>query len=226
MATANDDVAGVVFQSPLDLPASLTPMRHEVAEAMVDAIAGADISLPGIVGEATTAARFAGRWTEYCGSAAVPVEGLRVYELGRMRELAAVEGCLRKASFGERDLVVAWMHGLYTDIGQRATDPGPIVDRRLPKGRFWLWEDGEEFVSMAANTEPAEGAVRIQAVYTPPNRRNQGYAASCVRALSRHLQDGGHRCILYTDLGNSTSNSLYRRIGYSAIAEALQYRFE
>jgi uncharacterized protein len=33
------------------------------------------------------------------------------------------------------------------------------------------------------------------------------------------------RCILYTDLGNPTSNSIYRRIGYRAVAECLRYRF-
>ena len=38
--------------------------------------------------------------------------------------------------------------------------------------------------------------------------------------------DEGHRCILYTDLGNPISNSVYRRIGYRAVAEGIQYRFE
>lgn len=36
------------------------------------------------------------------------------------------------------------------------------------------------------------------------------------------------RVILFgqsTDLGNATSNSIYRRIGYRAVAEALRYRF-
>jgi predicted GNAT family acetyltransferase len=30
---------------------------------------------------------------------------------------------------------------------------------------------------------------------------------------------------LYTDLGNPTSNSIYRSVGYQAVAEALRYRF-
>ncbi|PYU44730.1 MAG: GNAT family N-acetyltransferase, partial [Acidobacteria bacterium] len=57
-------------------------------------------------------------------------------------------------------------------------------------------------------------------------KRKYGYAAACVHALSKHLRDGGYRCILYTDLGNPTSNSIYRRIGYKAVAEALRYRFD
>ena len=44
--------------------------------------------------------------------------------------------------------------------------------------------------------------------------------------LSRHIRDGGYRCILYTDLNSPVPNSIYRRIGYNAMAEALRYRFE
>ena len=40
------------------------------------------------------------------------------------------------------------------------------------------------------------------------------------------MQEAGHRCILHTDLGNPTSNSVYRRIGYRCVAEGLRYRFE
>jgi predicted GNAT family acetyltransferase len=32
--------------------------------------------------------------------------------------------------------------------------------------------------------------------------------------------------MLYTDLANPTSNSIYRRIGYRAVAEVLRYGFE
>lgn len=79
---------------------------------------------------------------------------------------------------------------------------------------------------MAANSEPLEGVVRVQAVYTPPERRNRGYAGACVGDLSGRLRDDGHQCMLYTDLDNPTSNSVYRRIGYRAVAEGLRYRFE
>ena len=39
------------------------------------------------------------------------------------------------------------------------------------------------------------------------------------------MQEAEHRFNLYTDLGNPTSNSVYRRIGYRAVAEGLRYRF-
>jgi uncharacterized protein len=143
--------------------------------------------------------RFAGQWTERQGSAAFPVEGQRIYEFAQMPERKVIGGRLRKASANDRDLVVAWMRGFYADVGQEVRDHEPVVERRLAAGQFWLWEDGEP-VSMAANSEPVEGVLRVQAVYTPPDRRNRGYAGACVGDLSLHMRDEGYGCILYADL--------------------------
>ena len=79
---------------------------------------------------------------------------------------------------------------------------------------------------MAGGRSAVEGVVRVAGVYTPPGQRGRGYAEACVHALSQHLRDSGYRAALYTDLANPTSNSIYRRIGYRAVAEVLRYRFE
>ena len=225
VAAEGDTVVGLVFQSPLNYPAVLTPMELEVVVAMVDAISSEDVALPGVIGDAATAARFAGQWTERRRSAAVPFEGQRIYEVLEVQEQAAVGGFLRQAAPGDRDLVVDWMRRFRVEVGEPESDVELAVDRRLPAGRFWLWDDGGP-VSMAGHSEPVESVVRVQNVYTPPERRNRGYAAACVAALSRQIRDSGYRCILYADLGNPTSNSIYRRIGYRAVAEVLRYRFE
>ena len=167
VATDHDSVVGVVLQSPLNLAANITPMEPEVVAVMVDAISDGGVALPGVSGEAATAARFAGQWTERRKTAAVPFEGLRIYELRQARERAAVSGHLRKAVPEDRDLVIDWLRRFQADIGERGSDPEPLVDRRLPAGRFWLWDDGEP-VSIAANSEPVKGVVRVQTAYTPP----------------------------------------------------------
>jgi GNAT superfamily N-acetyltransferase len=217
--------AGVVSQSPLTLAANLTLMEPEVIAVMVDAISNSGAAFPGVNGEAATAARFAGQWTERHKSAAVPFQHQRIYEVREVREQNAARGHLRKAVPGDRDLLVDWMRAYQADIGERASDPERVVDRRLPAGLFWIWDDGGPG-SMAAHSAPVEGVVRVRDVYTPPERRNRGYAGACVSNLSRHIRDGGYRCILYTDLNNPVPNSIYRRIGYSGVAEALRYRFE
>lgn len=225
VAMERDRAVGVVLQSPLTFAATLTPMDRRVAAAMVDAIAAADVSLPGVNGEATTAASFAGHWSERRKSAATPFQGNRLYELLEMGEATGIEGELRQALSRDRSLMIHWTRAFQTEIGEQADDTELRVDRGLDAGELWLWDDGYA-KSMAVARKPIEGVVRVSGVYTPAEKRNCGYAAACVHALSKHMRDAGFRCVLYTDLANPTSNSIYRRIGYRAVGEALRYRFE
>jgi hypothetical protein len=218
-------VVGVVFQSPLTFQATLTPMAPEAVVAAVDAIADAGVDLPGVIGDAATAAGFAGQWTERHASAAVPAMGQRIYEVERVEQPPGVPGGLRSAGAGDRGLLVDWVRRFQEEAHEQGPESaGSVVERRLPAGDFWIWDDGGP-ASMAAVTQPVAGVVRVGAVYTPDDRRRRGYAGACVAAVSAGVLAAGRRCILYTDLGNPTSNSVYRRIGYRAVAECLRYRF-
>ena len=225
VAADEGSIVGVVFQSPLFIAATLTPMAPGVVAAMVDAIADSGMPLPGVNGEAATAASFAGHWTERCKSAALPSQGMRIYELLKLGEGGAIAGKLRRAVSSDRNLMVAWVGAFHAEIGQPISDPELFVDRWLSGEQLWLW-DHEETVSMAVSREPVAGVVRVSGVYTPLEHRKHGYAEACVYGLSKWFCDEGYRCMLYTDLANPTSNSIYRRIGYSAVAEVLCYRFE
>jgi uncharacterized protein len=123
-------------------------------------------------------------------------------------------------------LIIQWTRAFQNEIGESANDTELRVDRGLAAGQLWVWDQNGEATSMAVGREPTQGVVRLSGVYTPPEKRRHGYAAACVHALSKHLRLAGYRCILYTDLGNPTSNSIYRRIGYRAVAESLRYRFD
>lgn len=73
--------------------------------------------------------------------------------------------------------------------------------------------DDEGPVSTALKTHPARQGVSIGGVYTPPDRRNRGYASSCVAGLCQELLATYAFCVLYTDLANPTSNAIYQLIG-------------
>lgn len=192
---------------------------------MADAIADSGVSLPGVSGEAGTAARFAGQWTEQRKSGAAPVAGLRIYELSELNEIGSVEGNLRRALPADRDLMIQWVREFHLEVQEQSADVERLVNTRLAGGQLWIWEKGTP-KSMAVNIKPVAGVTRTGGVYTPQENRKHGYAAACVHSLSKVECDAGHRCILYTDLGNPTSNSIYRRIGYRAVTEVLRYRFE
>jgi GNAT superfamily N-acetyltransferase len=219
-------VVGVVVQSPLEYPAMLTPMEPRAVLAIVDAISEAGVTLPGVNGDAATAASFAGQWSERSKSAVKPFQGSRLYELLEVGEVPRTEGHLRQASPEDRSLMILWTRAFQDEIGEPASDTELRVDRGLAGGQLWVWDKKGETMSMAVSREPTHGVVRISGVYTPPEKRNHGYAAVCVHALSERLRGSGYRCILYAGLDNPTSNSIYRRLGYKAIAEVLRYRFE
>lgn len=225
VAVCGEEVAGMVFQSPLSYPAALTPMRADVAAALVDAIVTAGVKLPGVNGEAGSAAAFAGQWTERCGSAAIPYEGMRLYEFEEAKEIALAEGTLRLAIPGERGLLVQWFRDFIDETGSLSGDGAALVDQWIAAGHLWVWNHAGPKTMTVART-PVESVVRVSGVYTPGEYRGHGYATACVHRLSTRLKDAGLRCILYTDLGNPTSNRIYRRIGYRAVAEALCYRFD
>jgi len=223
VASCDGRPVGLVFQSPLDFRATITPMPDDAVDAVVAAIVDAGVRLPGVSGEARTAARFAGQWTEVHNAAAAPSTGLRIYALGQLVPPAPLGGHLRRAEAQDLDIVREYLDGFHTSTGERS-DPG-MIDRRVAAGSLWFWDDNGPR-SIAGHGEPAAGVVRIGPVYTPPAYRNRGYAGACVAGLSARLVDAGLRCMLYTDLGNPVSNSVYRRLGYRAAAECLQYSFE
>ena len=122
MAIQREDVVGVVLQSPLTFPATLTPMEPPVATAMADAIADAGIPLSGVNGEAATAAIFSGQWSERSKSAATPFQGNRLYELLEDREVPDIEGTLRQAGPKERSLMILWSRAFQHEIGESVDD--------------------------------------------------------------------------------------------------------
>src|SRR5580704_154215 len=122
MAIQREDVVGVALQSPLTVPATLTPMEPPVAAAMADAIADMGIALPGVNGEAATAAKFAGQWSERTKSAATPFQGNRIYELLEIGEAPSVEGRLRQAEPEDRSLMIYWTRAFQNEIGESDSD--------------------------------------------------------------------------------------------------------
>lgn len=226
IATDGNAVVGVVFQSPLNLQALVTPMAPNIVRSVVHAISDKKIRLPGVGGDATTAAHFAGQWSERQKSAAVPIMGQRIYEVDRVEKPTGVKGHLRKAVLSDRERLINWVHRFYTDTTSvQENDAEDLVNRLLSAGHLWLW-DNAGVVSMASGTVPMEGVSRVQLVYTPQEHRGKGYASACVASLSKRIRDEGYRCILYTDMGNPIANAIYRRIGYRAVVEGIRYRFD
>jgi uncharacterized protein len=218
-------VVGAVFQSPLHYPALITPMLPDVVPAAVAAVVEDGVDLPGASGDAATAARFAGEWTQRTRSAAVPTLAQRIYEIEQVTLPDGVAGRSRMATPADRALLIDWLVAFVAEIGDPPGDQGPVIDRRIAGDQIAVWEDGRP-VAFASWTEPVADIVRVGPVYTVPDARGRGYASALVGELSARIVGRGLRCILYADLNNATSNAIYRTLGYRAVEEVLRYRFE
>src|SRR5580698_5812842 len=85
IAGAPGAVTGVALQSPPDLPVNLSAMAPEVAASLADTIAAGGHDLPGVFGEASLAARFAGQWADRRGVGVRPESAQRIYAARAIR---------------------------------------------------------------------------------------------------------------------------------------------
>ena len=215
-------VVGFALQSPPGMRVVLARMEVGVVRALAESI---EPPLPGVLGDAAGAATFAGVFGLAHHVPVVDTDPGRLYELTHVDAVLPVSGTPRLATAADRELVARWL----VDFAGDTDDPaGPHVmdeaDRRIARGAFWLWDDGDA-VCLVGTRDPVAGYGRIGPVYTPPERRRRGYATGCVAHVSRVLVEQGLRCVLYTQLSNPTANAIYHRMGYRPIGEILGYGF-
>jgi predicted GNAT family acetyltransferase len=116
-------------------------------------------------------------------------------------------------------VATAWFSAFAAEAGV-GDSPGQVVRSRLTSGQLMLWEVAGEPASLAGVTAVIAGVARIGPVYTPPARRGRGYGGAVTAAISQlALARGAESVILFTDLANPASNSLYLKLGYEAVED-------
>jgi hypothetical protein len=200
---------------------------NAIAQALVVAIAEQFQVVPGMIGDKKLADIFAKIWCEKHGTVVSHVQAQRIYRLVKVNNIPISPGRLRPATEADKDLVIKWSHAFHIDThGDTRNMPETDIAPGLERGWVFFWEDGKP-VSMASKGRPTGKGMSVGGVYTPPELRGRGYATSCVAELSRHiLQSGKQFCMLYTDLANPTSNSIYMKIGYKPVCDSVEYTFE
>lgn len=207
-------------------------LDDDAAEALVDALLEAGEALPGVTGMAPGPSAVARAWTARAGGTARPGMSTRLMRLGTLQPPRDVPGKLIRADWTYRPWLVKAMVGFTNDTPHDEPTPfeeeqaARLVDLALSTGRAWLWEVRGGPVALVVHAPPAGDVYRINTVYTPPQQRRRGYAAAAAAELSQHLLDIGARdVVLYTDAANPTSNGVYERIGYRAVAEGETWTF-
>lgn len=229
IVSSGEEVAGAAMRTP-PYNAILSEMRYDRAvDLIVDDLLGDAPDLAGVLGEKRLAQRFAELWTARTQRTHRVKTAERIFRLTKIIRPRPVGGRLRPAKPGDVDLVTrhfaAFIHEALREDGSTA---GTTAETWLnaPGRTLYLWEDGQ-VVSMCGTAGRTSSGIRIGAVYTPPEMRGHGYASNCVAAASQAQLDSGLRYVfLFTDLGNPTSNHIYREIGYEPVCDVDEYRFE
>lgn len=224
-----DTPIGAAIQTP-PYPLVCTGIPAASVESVADVIAGARPGLDGVRGVRDTTFAFADAWHAATGlSGRVSVEE-RLYRLGALETPDTVAGAARLSADDDGALLVDWVERFFGEtFGHRRDDAAGarFVDAAKDKrDQFVLWEAAGDPVSMAMLRAPAAGVSRIGPVFTPRDRRGNGYGSAVTAAAAKlaiHLGVGD--VVLFADLANPTSNGIYQNIGFDAVADSVRIEF-
>lgn len=226
-------VAAALITTP---PQNLIVAADEPGPALTvlaDGVLEAGIDVPRVIGVRPVVDAFVEQRRNRIGGSGRLVMAQGVYALDEVVPAPVTPGHARRAGEPDGDRVYEWTRAFSAEaLPDEPSNDARLrraVDRRLRGEKstgIWLWEVEGEPVSMSAQSGPTGSGIRINAVYTPPEHRRNGFASALVAAQSQALLDDGYRfCFLFTDLSNTTSNKIYESIGYRRVADAALFEF-
>jgi len=233
MATVSDK-NGILLTALMTPPHNITLYATDnvIHSAAVDCLIKGlkDIEVPGVITEKELAECFTHKYTSQKSGAFTVTMNQRIYELTAINPDIKLLGKLRLLNENDIYFFPYWLEAFNIGYGKTEMfvpqNADPYLYRISAKKLYILEVDGIP-VSMAGYTREMETAVGVAFVYTPPYFRKNGYATSCVAQLSRMaLEKGFSKCVLYTDLANPISNSIYQKIGYVPVCDSVMLSFK
>ncbi|MFJ8625597.1 GNAT family N-acetyltransferase [Kitasatospora sp. NPDC093550] len=218
-------VGGAFLQTPpFDPRLSCMPPVAAAELAVALAAAGPGFTeVAGVGGSADTARAFGAAWTAATGTVQSVRVDERLYRLGELTDPPRPPaGRHRLAAPADRELAIRWYEEFLAEVEVMLPDVPRAVDDKIAVGGLHLWEDDGCPVALAGSSPVVAGMSRIGPVYTPTEHRGRGYGSAVTAAASAYvLTLGAEEVLLYTDLANPTSNSIYQQIGYRAVEDCL-----
>lgn len=207
-------------------------------DSFIDFLKAENIQIPGVIGEKTKVHQFAKKWAE-TNELKLNIEmNQRVYELRNVTSESLThqyEIEFKTASIEHLDILLKWGYEFMEEavsferqsdwerfvLEQKANFIASIADSQF----YLLFRDNVPVTMAKTPGRTTTGRV-INYVYTPPKLRKNGYATYCVAMLSQKILSQGYKlCMLFTDLSNPTSNSIYQKIGYEPVIDMDVVRF-
>jgi predicted GNAT family acetyltransferase len=182
-------------------------------------------TLKGVHGTKDTALAFVEEWESITKCNLEIQMNSRIYECIAVTPMKRAEGTLKQATMEDIEIVKEWRESFR--IEAEVAVPGNVdeIIKQLENGSVYLWITDRP-VSTALSGRGTENTGTVGAVYTPPEHRNNGYATALTAAVTQKIIDSGNKhAVLYTDLDNPTSNSIYQQIGYKPVSDSTVWLF-
>ena len=203
----------------------MTESSRPICEAIVDEVVLRGIRPKRLLADERTAAaaaehlysvtgsklRLARRWSFY-------------YTEERVVEAQSGPGVLRKAEPSDEDTVRQLGLGYQREKGS-IVDVCEYFLSRLREGNLHLWTHPgiEDVRTVVATSGKTEHVVRIAAVYTPPDSRKKGFAATAIaRVTNDHIRSGFRAVTLSVDQSDEGARELYERLGFKYLYERVE----
>jgi len=238
---ANWFMATVSENNNIQLVAMMTPplnivlyaRDNKIDEAVISCLLTSitDMPVPGVVARDHLALYFVQEYTKLKGLSYETEMEMRLYELTEVNPNIPHIGTMRLLEKSDMYFLPYWMEAVYSaDEYGKTTMNIPqekeIYLSRIAQQKMYVLEHDGKPVSMAGMMRELQTMCGVGLVYTPPYFRGKGYATSCVAKLSQIILDRGFtKCVLFTDLANPTSNSIYQKIGYRPVCDSLVLKF-
>jgi predicted GNAT family acetyltransferase len=225
---ADGKPVGAALHTP-PYPLACNGIPDNAIETVVEALTIRRPHLTGVRGGRQRATAFAEAWRTRTGRATRITTEERLYRMGTLRAPRAVTGSSRLATDLDRPRLVEWVGLFFAEAFGEVSEFGgeEFVDSAFRVGhQFVIWAADGQPVSIAMLRVPAGGASRIGPVFTPRQHRGQGYGSAVTAAAVELAQRrGDDDVVLFADLANPVSNSIYQKIGFEAVDESVRVEF-
>lgn len=153
------------------------------------------------------------------------------HKLERLESIKLSEGNIENCNDSDLEFVADWLKSFWDEckLPNRPLDAEfkNIAQQRIEQESMYKWVNENRLVSICGEIVSNKYLSKISLVYTPPAFRNNGYAISCVWALSKLILERGQKTVcLFTDKSNPTSNKIYSQIGYHPVFEDYEISYQ
>ena len=138
-------------------------------------------------------------------------------------------GCMFAAKPDDLDVAAAFVLAMHRDTREGDQTPEgcrAIAQQRIENTRLFLWKDEQGAPCAMCGVSPDGERMGLSLVYTPLEKRRQGYAASLVHDVTHAILAQHRLPVIYTDADYPPSNACYAQIGYVCCGELETVRWE